>query len=50
MDETDIRAKLDACLLTDAELARGRAGWVKLHDPFPVWEKDAPEDIETELH
>lgn len=50
MDEADIRAKLDACLLTDAEMARGRAGWVKLHDPFPVWEKDAPEDIETELH
>jgi G3E family GTPase len=49
MNETDIRAKLDACLLSDAEMARGRAGWMKLDDPFPVWAQDAPEDIETEL-
>ncbi|MEW5965518.1 MAG: zinc metallochaperone GTPase ZigA [Pseudomonadota bacterium] len=49
MNETDIRAKLDACLLTDAEMALGRARWVKLDDPFPVWAQEAPEDIETEL-
>lgn len=34
-----MRAKLDACLLTGAEMALGRAGWVKLDDPFPVWAK-----------
>lgn len=49
MSETGIRANLDACLLTDAEMALGRAGWVKLDDPFPVWAQDAPEAIETEL-
>ncbi len=49
MDEAEIRAKLDACCLTDAEMALGRAGWVNLPDPFPVWEQLRPEEIETEL-
>jgi hypothetical protein len=49
MNETDIRAKPDASLLADAEMALGRAGWVKLDDPFPVWVQEAPEDMETEL-
>lgn len=37
MDEAAITARLDACLLTDAELARGELEWVKWPDPFPVW-------------
>ena len=49
MNEADIRANLDACLLTDAEMTRGRADWVKFADPFPVWEMAAAEDIETHL-
>jgi len=48
MDETEIRANLDACLLTDAEMALGRAGWVNFPDPFPVWGERQPEEIETD--
>lgn len=34
MDEADLRAKLDRCLLTDEELAVGPQGWVEL-EPLP---------------
>jgi len=37
MDEAALRARLDACLLDDAELALGPAGWRSLPDPFPAW-------------
>ncbi|WCE09270.1 zinc metallochaperone GTPase ZigA [Pseudomonas sp. JBR1] len=37
MDEPSLRAKLDACLLTDTELAAGPQAWVKLHNPFSDW-------------
>ncbi len=37
MDEADLRARLDACLLTDAELALGPAGWAAFEDPFGDW-------------
>jgi len=37
MDEGAIRSSLDACLLTDEEMAKGRRSWKKLLDPFPVW-------------
>lgn len=29
---------LDECLLTDAELEAGEAGWIELRDPFPAWQ------------
>ncbi|MCC6922826.1 MAG: GTP-binding protein [Nitrosomonas sp.] len=29
---------LDECLLTDAELEAGEAGWIGLRDPFPAWQ------------
>jgi len=35
MDRTAIAAALDACLLTDDELALGMEGWRALPDPFP---------------
>jgi G3E family GTPase len=35
-----LRRRLDACLLTDAEFARGPAEWAKLTDPFPTWDVD----------
>ncbi|KTT27368.1 zinc metallochaperone GTPase ZigA [Pseudacidovorax intermedius] len=38
MDEAALRARLDACLLTDAEMALGPQAWLGLADPFPVWE------------
>jgi G3E family GTPase len=37
LDPAAIQARLDACLLTDAEMARGPAGWQELDDPFPDW-------------
>jgi G3E family GTPase len=42
LDEPALRAALDACLLTDAELATGdpQRGWPGLPDPWPAW--DAP--------
>ncbi|MET3515368.1 G3E family GTPase [Pseudacidovorax sp. 1753] len=38
MDEAALRARLDACLLTDAEMARGPEAWLRYDDPFPAWE------------
>lgn len=37
MDATKATAALDACLLTDAELAAGQAAWSQYTDPFPAW-------------
>ena len=37
MNEAALRAQLDACLLTDAEMAQGPLGWARMPDPFPVW-------------
>ena len=37
MDEPDLRARLDACLLTDTELALGPEGWAAFSDPFGDW-------------
>ncbi len=38
MDEPTLRASLDACLLTDAEFARGPRRWSAYPDPFAAWE------------
>lgn len=35
LDAEAIERKLDACLLSDAELAEGPGQWIKLHDPLP---------------
>lgn len=37
MDEAELTARLDACLLTDAELDAGPQGWSGYGDPFPAW-------------
>ncbi|HRH81417.1 MAG TPA: zinc metallochaperone GTPase ZigA [Thiobacillaceae bacterium] len=37
MDEANLRARLDACLLGDVEMAAGPKGWASLPDPFPTW-------------
>jgi G3E family GTPase len=36
MDEAALRARLDACLLNDAEYASRPAAWTQLPDPFPA--------------
>jgi G3E family GTPase len=45
MNETAVRALLDPCLLTDAELALGSDAWCAFADPFPRWALEA--DAET---
>jgi G3E family GTPase len=37
MDSAVAKAQLDACLLTDAELALGPDAWLAFNDPFPSW-------------
>jgi G3E family GTPase len=38
MDEPRLRAQLDVCLLSDAELVQGPQAWAALADPFPPWD------------
>ncbi|MGE4530221.1 MAG: hypothetical protein AB7C98_02745 [Acidithiobacillus sp.] len=45
MNESAIRAKLDACLLTDAEMQMGKEGWRTLPDPFSRWEQEILEEV-----
>jgi len=40
LNEDEITAALDDCLLTEDELLRGKDYWIALEDPFPVWEQD----------
>lgn len=37
LDEQVARSVLDACLLSDDELAGGPSSWLNLEDPFPEW-------------
>jgi hypothetical protein len=37
IDFSQLSAELDACLLTDAEMALGVEGWGRLADPFGPW-------------
>jgi len=37
MNKQDLTARLDACLLTDAEMALGPKLWARFSDPFPPW-------------
>ncbi|KAF1711313.1 hypothetical protein CSC70_05215 [Pseudoxanthomonas kalamensis DSM 18571] len=39
LDEARTRAELEACLLTDEEMALGPDGWLGLPDPFPTWHR-----------
>jgi G3E family GTPase len=39
--ESELRALLDAALLTDREFALGAKAWRNLPDPFPAWRRDA---------
>jgi G3E family GTPase len=50
LDTPALAALLDACLLTDAELAAGPDAWAALPDPFPVWEDAFDEDGDHDDH
>jgi len=41
IDFARLTAELDACLLTDAEMAIGIEGWRLLADPFGAWQEEA---------
>jgi G3E family GTPase len=41
IDFAKMRAELDACLLTDAEMAQGVDAWRLLADPFGAWYEEA---------
>ena len=41
IDFAQMRAELDACLLTDAEMAQGVDAWSLLADPFGPWYEEA---------
>lgn len=47
MDEVSMRSMLDACLLTDEEMAVGPEGWASFEDPLPPWEM-GEEEVEEE--
>jgi hypothetical protein len=38
MDEISLYDSLQACLLTDEEMAMGPLGWQSFPDPFPSWD------------
>jgi G3E family GTPase len=39
LDQAGITKALDDCLLSEEEMARGKAYWKSLNDPFPAWEQ-----------
>jgi len=47
MDQDQLTASFDACLLTESEEAMGMEAWETLPDPFPAWNVGAQE-IENE--
>ena len=48
----ELNDRLDACLLTDIEMASGPEGWARLTDPLAPWvapEASAPESTPTHI-
>lgn len=41
VERDTLPSQVDACLLTDAELAAGPASWKQFTDPFPHWPSEA---------
>lgn len=39
LNQDAIKGALDACLLSDDILLKGKEHWSSLHDPFPIWEE-----------
>ncbi|NOV27944.1 GTP-binding protein [Cupriavidus necator] len=44
LDPAALQARLDACLLSDAEMAAGTQAWAGYPDPFPAWVDDFDDD------
>ena len=47
MDKAALTARLDACLLTETEIALGMQAWQQFSDPFPSWNNVHEELEET---
>lgn len=45
-EREQMRARLDACLLSDDEMALGPEQWARFEDPFPSWDGFDDEDDE----
>ena len=41
LNRDTLQSQVDACLLTDAELAAGSESWKEFADPFPSWSSEA---------
>ena len=41
LNQSGMTQALDACLLSEDEVMRGKAYWATLRDPFPEWEESA---------
>ncbi|WP_045825615.1 zinc metallochaperone GTPase ZigA [Teredinibacter turnerae] len=48
LDQTNLTASLDDCLLTDDELLAGKEYWQTLSDPFPAWTDQTSEEQSIE--
>lgn len=44
LNQAALQARLDACLLTDAEMSAGAAAWATYADPFPGWVDEFDDD------
>ncbi|MDR5777404.1 MULTISPECIES: zinc metallochaperone GTPase ZigA [unclassified Caballeronia] len=44
MDERALRQRLEACLLTNEEMAEGPQRWMQYEDPFPMWGSQITDD------
>lgn len=47
MDEADIRARLDACILTNDEFEAGLDAWLAFEDPLPEWDLTCEIDFDA---
>jgi hypothetical protein len=50
LDRATLQSQLDACLLTDAELAGGPDSWKEFADPSLSWSPDAHADHHHHHH
>lgn len=41
LDQVRMTSALDACLLSEKDLLRGKEHWRCLNDPFPIWKEEA---------
>ena len=41
LDQKKMTHALDNCLLSEADVLKGKAYWETLNDPFPAWRKSA---------